>query len=174
MERITWDQVIERANKGKFGDVQIDMPSGTIQRGPISTIRRGESNLIVFETIWMARKESNGFGDYWYNDNVTGMMVSDECRLRCKADGTICFGNSHIGEHQLFRKHTGYLEPHQVSGLEPDDFRRSRAWMYDIPLDSKWEKIIERVVKDLGGDGLVDYEDQVRVQEEAEQFAAVA
>lgn len=80
-------------------------------------------------------------------------------------------GNSAIGQFQVFQKHTGPLEPHEVNGLEADEVRQSRAWMYDIPLDSNWKTIVDRVVHDLGADGLVRPECQIRVQNEAAQFA---
>lgn len=169
MNRVNWDEIIERANKGRFGDVQIEKPDGSLHRGPITAVRRGESNMIAFDTIWMARRESRY--DDWQNLHGTGVMVSDECQPYFKQDGTLCFGNSAIGQFQVFQKHSGPLEPHEVHGLEADEVRQSRAWMYDIPLTSDWKTIIDRVVNDLGADGLVAPEDQIRVQDEAVQFA---
>ena len=169
MNRVKWDEIIERARQGRFGDLQIDKPNGSTQRGPVTAIRRGESNLIVFDTIWMAYKEFPE--DNWENNHTTAVMISDECQPFFKQDGTMCFGNSAIGQFQVFQKHTGPLEPHEVRGLEADEVRQSRAWMYDISLDSDWKKIVDRVVNDLGADGLVDSHDQIRVQDEAAQFA---
>lgn len=171
MRRMDWDQIIDQAIHGDFGDLQIEKPDGSIQRGPVTAVRRGESNMIVFDTIWMAHRET--CHDDWESKHTTGVMVSDQCYAWSKQDGTVCFGNSSIGQFQLFRLHTGYLEPHEVRGLEPDEVRRSRAWMYCIPLDSDWNAIVDRVVNDLGGDGLVDGADQLRVQEEAQQYMAL-
>lgn len=166
MHRMTWNEVIERARKGRLGDLEIEKPDGSTQRGPIVTVQRGEAGTIVFQTIWMARRESRH--DAWQSAHVSGVTVSDECQVNFDREGTIHFGHTAIGHLRVFQKHAGPLEPHEVYGLTQDEVRQSRAWMYDIPLDSDWDTIIDRVVDDLGKDGLVDVEDQLRVQYEAE------
>ena len=169
--KVTWDEIIERDKKGEFSDIQIEKPNGTIQRGPIVAVRRCEKGMVAFDTIWMACLETPHVMG-WKNNHGTGVMVSDQCELMFDKKGVLRFGNSDIGDFKVFRKHSGnYLEPHEVRGLEPEDFRRTRAWQYDISLNSTWKEIVERVVNDLVADGLVDGHDQIRVQEEAAGYS---
>lgn len=165
----TWDKVIELAGTGFFCDLQITAADGSIKRGPIVTIRRGENNLIVIETVWMARKVN--IHDHWENIGTTAVSVSDECRPYFNQSKIVCFGNRFIGEFKVYHKYAEPIDPGEVSDLEPDDVRRTRALMYDLPLDANWDTIVERVVDDLGANGLTTPEEQLQVQEERDQFA---
>lgn len=168
----TWDEIIERAKDGRFGDLQISTQNGSVKRGPITTIRRDEKNLIVLEVIWMAFRES--IHDDWERLGTTAVKISDQCRPYFNLDGFLCFGDRYIGEFKVFPKQGGMLEPDQVYDLEPDEVRRHRAWMYGLPLESDWDTIVERVVDDLGADGLATAEEQLQVQEERDRFAKAA
>jgi hypothetical protein len=100
----------------------------------------------------------------------TGLIVSDECQPHIKEDGRLYFSVPTVGEVYIFQKHTDYLDPSRVNGLDNDEVRQSRAWLYDLPLDADWETIIART-SDLGADGLVSGHDQVQIQREAQMFA---
>lgn len=167
MTPIKWDEVIERANKSRFGDIQNDRIH-CIQRGPVKKIYRN-GHKIVFETIWMARQDRPR--SEWQNLYSAGFTINDGCKPFIKKDGTLYFNIPNVGEVQIFPKHTNELDPSEIIGLEGDEVRQSRAWMYDIPLDSDWKAIVDRVVNDLGADGLTSPHDQVRIQDEAAHFA---
>ncbi len=171
----TWKEVIALAQQNRFADMQVEMPQNihtTVKRGPINRIYR-DGFQIVIETIWTAYKDHSGEG--WRNLNGTGMRVSDELRPTVDHEGTVTFFVPRLCKVQLFStaRPNSVLDPSQVSGLEAEDVRKSRAREYQLPLSSSWSDIVEKM-RDWAGDGGVSAEDQIRIQEEARKSTSAA
>lgn len=167
--QVTWNEILERAAKGRLGDIHIMKSNGHMLRGPLTGITRNDDGKIVFNTICVAW--CGNLEDDWEPTLDLEPMDVSGWSGEINKEGTISFVAPGLGQVLIYQKHTAHLEPHEVRDLPGDVVRQWRAWIYDIGLDSDWPKIIERVVDDLGADGLTSPHEQIQVQREAQHFA---
>lgn len=168
--QVTWLDVVTRGNdpNTRFGDIEITRRDGSVLRGPVKGIRR-EGNEITIDFIWAAeRKTPQSDWTRQTPESITVTYLEGQPFF----DGlTVEVYVPEQGDVKLFKKGAAsYLDPSEVPGLLGEEVRQSRAWMYDIPLDSTWEQVVDRVVDDLGADGLTGPEEQMQVQDEADTF----
>ncbi|MBI4118423.1 MAG: hypothetical protein HY455_02745 [Parcubacteria group bacterium] len=168
--QITWFDVVSRGNNPqmKFGDVQVMRRDGSVLRGPVKGVRReGRENII--EVIWVAEKKTPQ--SEWVRQTPDPIVITFFEGQPFLDGNTIEATIPELGELKLFRKgEASYLDPSVVTGLQGNEVRQYRAWLYDIPLDSNWERIVNRVVHDLGAGGLASEYEQMQVQDEAAAF----
>jgi hypothetical protein len=164
MRPVSWNTL----TSANAGDLQLERLDGSVERGPIKEIRQ-EGYHHIFETIWFARVV-DGAGEWRRRDPLVLKIHPINFTLWANDDGYY-FTVPNLGGVQIYRKHTKHLDPSNVNGLTNREVRESRAWIYDIPLDSDWKAIVDRVVSDLGADGVTSAYEQRQVQDEAAQFA---
>jgi hypothetical protein len=161
--KITWDQVIDRANKRRFNDLVVGYAHWHC-RGPVKRVYRSH-NRIIFETIWFARKDASCRG--WEKVDEPVFSVSAEVQPELE-NGTVEFlvDNTCL-VHLLSKAAVGSsLDPRKVAGLEPDQIRNHRAWQYNLAIGASWPEILDEV-RDQALDGSVSDNDQRQIQEEA-------
>ena len=169
MNPFTWDGLLEREQKGRFADILVEQRDNH-KRGPIKHIRR-EDGQIVFEMLWSAVKL--GSEQEWKRLGATEISykVSESHSIEADNEGTVTFCTPHC-KVQIFSTACpgSALDPSKVVGLTGDEVRQSRAREYQLPLTATWRDIVAKML-DWASDGGVPEEDQLRIQDEAVQFA---
>lgn len=164
MKAVTWDEVVMLAHKGLVGDIFIIKPDGSMLRGPLMAVLPHDHGHITFETIWLAWRRS--VFDAWVA-NPLPLKAANMRRTKPEVNskGTISFTHPELGSVDILKKVAERLDPRQVPTLVGEQVRKSRAWEYDLPLNSSWREIADHVTN-LGPE-LVSPDDMLQVQAEA-------
>lgn len=166
-----WKNVIALASVDPFTFLAIEENDGMSQQCGLIRSIFNEGDNIVFEMIWMGRRPARG---EWSAFPITFLRVKGNTRREYDRDGVCAFlfRIPDLGLVRVYRNNTINLDPAEIKGLDPLYVRKTRAIVYGLNENADWPAIIDRVVKDLGGDGLTSIEEQHSIQEEAERFAA--
>src|SRR3989338_268964 len=166
-----WDDILAQAKDGRFRFLKIDENDGDGQRCGLIRYIYSQGENIVFEMIWMGQRPAKG---EWTALPETFLYISDKIKVEHGDSGITAFEFRipEIGFAKVFRNNTIELDPAGIKGLDPLHVRKTRAILYGLREDADWPAIVDRVVKDLGGDGLTSVDEQLAGQGEAERYAA--